>query len=373
MKSRGFALFICWLLWGVFAPLAWAGGQTGQFPREPGTDEFPASSVQIGIDVILNGLIDAEVSAKGPLVVTRAAPQQDAEGRNTIDTEIVAMDLRGYSSVGPVRIRLNPASRSVGQIVGNSPEQDFPAQASFDFFVQIDWGDRTVFNDDPIRIVATIGEGEFPEAVYRAEQPNIPLFGPTLGPRGPSNYTFYTRYVETSTSKDSDQLGLGLVSRKIDLANLDLPSGQRTHLAFPFNVSAPGTLETGIAVSRLISPCMDEVCTPDPVLVSSGGSSPGNIVFELYPQSDPSQPVRVQSQSLAQQGLGQGLDGNGLLPPGGTFTILVRDLLRGANQSGPFIGQIVARCGFPQAQGINFIGDSDFSVQAQGYPAVVLK
>lgn len=376
MKPRELALVICGLL--LLAPLSWAGGQGGQFPREPGTAEFPASLVQIGIDVTLNGQIDAEVSARGPLFVSWSAPQKGAQGRDEVHTEMVQLDLRGSSSLGPVSVRLNPARPSVGLVVANSPDQDYPAEAFFDVFVEIEIGDRTVLNDAPIRIVANIAEGEFLQAIYRAERPNIPLFGPTLPRGGPggTEFTFYGRYFSAdtrSTSSDGLQLGLELVSRKIDLVNRDLPSGQRSHLGFPFNVSAPGALETGIAISRLIAPCMDEVCPPDSVLVSSGDSSPGNIVFELYPQSDPSRPIRILSQTLAQRGLGQGLDANGLLPPGGTFTILVRDLLGVANQSGPFLGQIVARCGFPQAQGINFIGDSNFTVQAQGYPAVVLK
>ncbi len=53
-------------------------GRTGFPPAGP--DEFPISLAEIGIDLTLNGIPDAEVSAQGPSWSTDRIPRGDPMG-----------------------------------------------------------------------------------------------------------------------------------------------------------------------------------------------------------------------------------------------------------------------------------------------------
>jgi len=100
----------------------------------------------------------------------------------------------------------------------------------------------------------------------------------------------------------------------------------------------------------------------------------GSIFVELYPM-DGSGPYSFTTSSVAKPGLG--LDANGELPPRATWAVLVSELLLYAKNgsgalvpSGEFQGFIYFGCNFQKAEGVNYIADGDFSVQAQGYPMI---
>lgn len=343
----------------------------GQFPPEPGLDDFPVSLAQIGIDLTLNGIPDGEISAEGPFVVERGAPVRGSDGRRSIETEILQMDLSGSSPLGPVTIRQHPQRPSVGRITARDAEQDFPADSFFDIFVEINIGGQIFVNPEPIRMEAVITEIPPKITVYRSfRDPLIPLFNLQnqlaallLHVAHAPNPDLPIEPRDLKVLIERVQLRLELVSKKVDLLNRNLPLGHVSHLVFPFNVSG-GALETGVAISNITAQFED---------FAQGEGSSGNIVFRIYPQDNPSALLQVTTQQLSQQGLGTGANAAGIIPAGGTYTILVRELLQGVGRSGPFTGQVAAWCGFPQAQGINFIADNQFSTQAQGYPAVIIK
>ncbi len=81
----------------------------------------------------------------------------------------------------------------------------------------------------------------------------------------------------------------------------------------------------------------------------------------------------VTTSQLSRAGLGSGANSEGEIPPGGTYSVLVSEILRATGVDGSFVGHLFALCEFPSGQGINFIVDSEFNTQAQGYPAVVIK
>ena len=154
-------------------------------------DEFFATVAEITF-----GLPDAGgpelVRLTGPTTVLVPFPgpnlgdiRNDDTGPGSVETEIVAMQLRGSSpTLGEVEVRLNPNFPSLGQIreavntlTGRLDVRPFdptadPADSFFDVFVEVEVPDGTggtlvLFNDDidPIRIQTQItskppGEGE---------------------------------------------------------------------------------------------------------------------------------------------------------------------------------------------------------------------
>ena len=230
-------------------------GRAGFPPAGP--DEFPVSIAQIGIDLTLNGIPDAEISAEGPFLVERSDPQVGSDGRNVIDTEIVQLDLTGSSSLGPVTIRSSPTRRSVGQIVAQQRGQDFPADSFFDIFVEIRVGELTLVNEVPIRMSAVITEIPPKITVYRSlENPIVPLtdgrgevVALLLHVAHAPNSTDEIRNEDLKILVERVQLQLELVNKKLELLTRNIPVGLRTQLLFPFNVSA-GNLATGLAIDN---------------------------------------------------------------------------------------------------------------------------
>ena len=376
MKSRVLIYAsACFLFLGGSQSMALMQEFTGQFPPDEGEDEFPVSAAQLGIDLTLDGIPDTEIAAEGPFLVHRSAPQPGSDGRRVIQTEIVAMELTGSSALGPVTIRLNPDRRSTGQIVGKAPEQDFPADSFFDIFVTIEVGGQNLVNQTAIRVEAVITEIPPKITIYRSfRDPIIPLFGPA------GNLVALLLHVAHAPNPDTPirnedlkiliervQLRLELVEKELKLFNQIQAIGHRSHLLFTHSISAPPFFETGLAITNITGELSNNI-------LGVGQATAGNCNFKLYPADDPQNPILISSQTLAQQGLGSGFDSNGFLPPGGTARILVGQLLQAAGKGGTsFAGQIFVWCAFPAAQGINFISDSNFSTQAQGYPAIVIR
>lgn len=342
---------------------------TGRFPPA-GEDIFPVSIAQIGIDLTLDGIIEGDISAEGPFTVLRSDPRPDG-GRNVIDVEIVQMELTGSSPLGPATIRQNPRRRSTGQIRARNEQSDFPADSFFDVFVEIELGDIRVENRSPIHMEAVIQEIPPRITVYRSlTDPVIPLFvagteqlaALLLHVAHAPNPDFEITLRDLKILIERVQLKVDLLSAKLDSLERTQTNGLASWLLFPFNISGGG-FETGIAVTNITNQFFG----------FGSQQVTGGVEFRLFRAQNPGAPIIVTSRELAQMGLGAGFDPQGRVPPGGTMSVLVVELLIAAGEEGPFSGQIVAHTNFPAAQGINFISDSQFSRQAQGYPAVVLK
>ena len=80
-----------------------------------GEDAFD-SAVIVEIDLRFSGGPKMTVTGVGPTRIERGAPRDPGDGRDVIDTEIVAMELRGVTPLGPAVMRLSGSWRSLGEI-----------------------------------------------------------------------------------------------------------------------------------------------------------------------------------------------------------------------------------------------------------------
>jgi hypothetical protein len=91
----------------------------------------------------------------------------DGDGRDQVKTEMVQLELKGYSSLGPVRVNLSNTRPSTGEIEetenATTGVLDVPPFAStgsadsfFDVFFEVTVGDRVLHNDTPVRMQTTI-------------------------------------------------------------------------------------------------------------------------------------------------------------------------------------------------------------------------
>ncbi|HSR53983.1 MAG TPA: hypothetical protein VLV83_24405 [Acidobacteriota bacterium] len=104
------------------------------------------------------------------------------------------------------------------------------------------------------------------------------------------------------------------------------------------------------------------------VAVSNAGSAAGTVTFKLFPPSgDATQSVSVTSQQLAGAGVGSGLDAQGRIPAGGTYTVLASELATAAGLTS-YAGQIVIEAAFNEARAVNFVFNNALG-SAHGYQA----
>jgi hypothetical protein len=132
----------------------------GEFPAA-GCDEFD-SGARI---IIQMGEATIPVTLNGPTQVERknSPADGDSNGRDDIDTEILALELEGTSSLGLVTVRQSSSRDSLGAIEeqanDTSNQVDFPADSFFDVFVEVSIpGVGTLHNVDPIRMQCVINE-----------------------------------------------------------------------------------------------------------------------------------------------------------------------------------------------------------------------
>jgi hypothetical protein len=152
-----------------------------------GVDFFPATKARFVVEI--NGA-EQGVLCSGPTTIHRGDPKltdvgtrgtAGSDGRNVIDTEIVALDL---TCSGGVQVHLYPDFRSTGEI--NEQGDSF-----FDIFVEIDipdssssatdvFGSMVLTNQEPARMQSTIGHippigsvyfGVRPVALFHQGQP----------------------------------------------------------------------------------------------------------------------------------------------------------------------------------------------------------
>ena len=99
-------------------------------------------------DIIFLGAHDImlHLTLAGPVKILR----HDQVG-NTIDTEMLQLDLTGSSSFGTVHLRNSPTQPSLGKIMGVQPDF-FPASSFFDVFFEIDIAGHTFHNNNALRV-----------------------------------------------------------------------------------------------------------------------------------------------------------------------------------------------------------------------------
>ena len=135
---------------GAFLPLSSAEA----YPSA-GRDEFKSAAV-IEADLSVIGGPRISLTLVGPTRIVRSDPFDPGDGREMIIAEIVAMDLRGESPLGPVEIRESGEMQSMGVIRQKEPGVDFPANSFFDVFIEVVTSLGAFRNQDPIRLGAMI-------------------------------------------------------------------------------------------------------------------------------------------------------------------------------------------------------------------------
>ena len=140
--------------------------------------------------IILSGPATVDVFFEGAEGI---ADDDDGDGLDDVETEIVSMSLTGNSSLGPVEVRLNPNIPSGGEIeeqVNNTPglldvDPFAPGSANsfFDVFFEIEIGGQVFHTIDPKHMRTVITEKPPVSGVYEDRQ-IIDLFDAAGNPTG---------------------------------------------------------------------------------------------------------------------------------------------------------------------------------------------
>jgi len=138
-----------------------------------------------------------------------------------------------------------------------------------------------------------------------------------------------------------------------------------TQLLSVFNSWIPGSFDTGFAIANTTG--YNFSLTQNLGFLAA---QPGNVVAVLYP-ADGTASKTVTTSATVFGGSG-GLDASGQIPPHGMWTFLLSSLATQAGFTTGFTGQVYFLVNASNAHGINYISDSLFKVQAQGYPLLVL-
>ena len=114
-------------------------------------------------------------------------------------------------------------------------------------------------------------------------------------------------------------------------------TSDQTELKIPFATYAgPGAFDTGIAVSNM---------------ASGSNAQPGALHFTFYMGGEETE------YSTRAGSPGSGLNSSGMLEPGGTYSVLLSQLLEAAGETGAFNGFVVIMTDFTRADGNVFISD----------------
>ncbi len=116
---------------------------TSNFFSQTAANECMNSTLCMKVDADGDGVLDEQVCLSGPVCVQRGAPYIDADGLKTIDTEMVSLQLAGFSHFADnFTIRLAPGTQTFGQIkqteealaLGIDVSPETPADSFFDVF-----------------------------------------------------------------------------------------------------------------------------------------------------------------------------------------------------------------------------------------------
>ncbi|MED5263240.1 MAG: DUF6073 family protein [Myxococcota bacterium] len=141
---------VYWTCLAALASLTVCATATAQSFPPAGLDSFP-SSMELELDFPEFG--KQVIQLEGPVTILRGAPRKDGD-IDVIDTEIVAMDLRGEFLGGAVVVRVNPETSSVGEVRAQTADAAFPADSFFDVFIEIELIqlETTLINLDPVTV-----------------------------------------------------------------------------------------------------------------------------------------------------------------------------------------------------------------------------
>ena len=132
-----------------------------------------------------------------------------------------------------------------------------------------------------------------------------------------------------------------------------------------WNNSFSPPVDTGMSVSNV---------SLDTGVFTAGNAVPtaGSITFFFFDNAAAAWGIipPVPSYTTVAGSPGNGLDANGVLQPGGTYTVLISQLLAAANISSPFEGHVIAVTNFTHGHGLYVLGN--FSGFTQGGTANVI-
>lgn len=169
----------------------------------------------------------------------------------------------------------------------------------------------------------------------------------TMAPIGD---TFLTTTATTSNNPPIETNGYPVFAQS-DVGPLTIGSiaPANTTLLISYAVKV-GAYDTGIAIANT---------SKDPFGANSGGATPSNgtITFTLYPRTDNGVGTEKTVTTSATVRPGLGLDANGMLLAGGTWTGSVTDLLTASATTGDFFGYIFVQTNFVLAHGAAYIFD----------------
>ena len=117
-------------------------------------------------------------------------------------------------------------------------------------------------------------------------------------------------------------------------------------LLFPYAAVWEGVWNTGIAITN------PSAFTDTPLS--------GDLTFTLFPSDD-----EMIMHSTDGMSSGEGLDEDGSLPAGNTYTVLLSQVLADAGMPGDFIGHFYVRTNFTGCRGLGYV--TDFASGAQAY------
>ncbi len=123
----------------------------------PVCNTFPAAGIDIldtradvSVEFINPPLGPESMTLRGPTVIQRGNPSDPGDGRDVIDTEIIAMSLTGTAFGANIKMTESPTLNSGGQIKAQNSSNSFPADSFFDVFVEIDTPIGRLHNNDPL-------------------------------------------------------------------------------------------------------------------------------------------------------------------------------------------------------------------------------
>jgi hypothetical protein len=122
-------------------------------------------------------------------------------------------------------------------------------------------------------------------------------------------------------------------------------AGASTNLLMPYAVSlGASSFDTGVAIANT---------TADPFGSTGNGAlaQNGSMTFNFYPQTGNSFSYTTSSNSP-----GTGLT-SGVLNAGGTYVVLLSQLLTAANGPSTFTGYVFIQCNFTNGHGVGFVSD----------------
>jgi hypothetical protein len=144
-------------------------------------------------------------------------------------------------------------------------------------------------------------------------------------------------------------------------------TGSQTVLLAPLAQNMPSIgYDTGVSVANTT---MD----PGAAVLGFKGAIPqaGKIAFRMYQQQTPSAAVKVYTYITDGASPGTGLDAEGMLQPGSTYTVLVSQILDAAGITEEFQGYMVIITNFTNAHGLYVA--SNFQTFSQGSPLMVVR